>query len=113
MAHAVLVVDDDEAIRILIRTVLTRASFTVDLAEDGRTAIELLAAKHYDAIVVDLMMSPLSGLEVLSQIEERRTKCVVLISAGSERALTSAPPEMIVARLRKPFDIVDQVDAVT
>lgn len=68
----VLVVDDDADTRLLLRSVLERAEFRVDEAEDGTQALSKLSSgEGYDLVTLDLMMPGLSGLEVLQEIRSR------------------------------------------
>lgn len=67
----VLIVDDDELVRDLVRHKLTRAGFDVIDAGDGERALELLAAEPPDVVVLDAMMPGIDGFEVLRTIREQ------------------------------------------
>src|SRR5216683_204677 len=60
----ILVVDDENAIRTLAKTVLERAGYEVTTARDGREAIALLAKSDYDVVLLDVTMPNLNGLGV-------------------------------------------------
>jgi CheY-like chemotaxis protein len=109
-----LVVDDDDAIRGLIRTVLMRHGFEVEQAANGHDAIDRIKSKRYDAIVLDLMMPNGIGDDVLDAIaiELPDVKCVVVISAAAAARIENIVSANVVAKLRKPFDIDELVDAV-
>jgi DNA-binding response OmpR family regulator len=94
--------------------VLRQAGFAADAAASGREALSRLDATSYSAVVLDVMMPGISGIEVIRQLAStgRHTKCVVLMSAGKETLLDDAPPALIHTKLRKPFDIKDVVEAV-
>jgi len=62
----VLVADDEAAIRLLFKMALERRGFDVDVAADGREAIEKLGGHAYDAIVSDMAMPVADGLDVLA-----------------------------------------------
>lgn len=112
-AKAILVVDDDRAIRTLIRLILQRAGYDADEADSGNQAIARIREKRYDAVVLDLMMPDGSGEDVLDVLKEHPlVKCVVLISATSAAKLAKIDDLNVVAKLRKPFDINDLVEAV-
>jgi DNA-binding response OmpR family regulator len=64
----ILVVDDDRAVRESLRRSLTFNGYTVDLAVDGLDALEQVAAARPDALVLDVMMPRLDGLEVLDPV---------------------------------------------
>ena len=64
----VLIVDDEELIRNLIRKSLTRIGYKVIEAENGIEAIELLKGKSIDLLISDLVMPRKGGLEVIMEI---------------------------------------------
>ncbi|MDT7730451.1 MAG: two-component system, OmpR family, response regulator MprA [Mycobacterium sp.] len=64
MAVRILVVDDDRAVRESLRRSLSFNGYSVELAQDGREALDLIANDRPDALVLDVMMPRLDGLEV-------------------------------------------------
>jgi len=64
----VLVVDDDPSIRELLERVLTMQELTVDVADGGARAVELLAENHYAVVLLDLMMPGIDGFSILDRI---------------------------------------------
>ena len=64
----VLVVDDKELMRDSVGTTLERAGFEVLSAPDGQGALEMIARRRPDAVVTDLRMPGLSGLELIERI---------------------------------------------
>jgi two-component system response regulator MprA len=64
----ILVVDDDRAVRESLRRSLQFNGYTVQLASDGRQAIEMLSAQRPDAMVLDVMMPRMDGLEVCRRL---------------------------------------------
>jgi DNA-binding response OmpR family regulator len=112
--HNVLVVDDDDSTRNLLLVVLRQAGFAADAAATGHEALSHLATTNYSAVVLDVVMPGISGIEVIRQLAStgRHTKCVVLMSAGTESSLDDAPPALVHTKLRKPFNITDIVEAV-
>jgi CheY-like chemotaxis protein len=68
-APRVLVVDDDDVGRYLMRTFLRDTSCVVSEASGGREALELARSQQPDAIFLDVYMADMSGLEVLSQLK--------------------------------------------
>lgn len=61
----ILMVDDERAIRLAVRTALTREGMHVTEAADGSTALDLLKQKHFDLVILDVMMENVSGYQVL------------------------------------------------
>jgi DNA-binding response OmpR family regulator len=75
----ILLVEDEEKVLRFVERGLVSATFAVDVAPDGPTAVELATAYHYDLIVLDLMLPGLSGSEVLCRIREKRNQVPILI----------------------------------
>ncbi|HVS33835.1 MAG TPA: response regulator [Thermoanaerobaculia bacterium] len=111
---SILVVDDDSSIRTLVRTLLQREGFQVEEAESGNNAITQIMKKPFDAVVLDIMMGDGSGHDVLQTLAARRpdVKCVVVISATSQDNIEKVDTANVEARLRKPFDIGELLQAV-
>lgn len=65
----ILVVDDDEIIRKLLRRVLERSNFVVDEAVSGETALKQIAAHHPDLILMDVMMDGIDGFSTCREIK--------------------------------------------
>jgi two-component system response regulator ResD len=103
----VLVVDDDDAIRRLIRLVLVRLGLVVREARNGSEAIEALTEEEFDVVVLDLMMPVVSGFDVLDYMKtlDGRNSRVVVISAAAETRIQQLDSSVIQAIVRKPFDI--------
>ena len=112
--HNVLVVDDDESIRTMLLAVLRRAGFAADAAANAAEALSRLDTTNYSAVVLDVVMPGVSGIEVIRHLVStgRQTKCVVLMTAGTESMLDDAPSALVHTKLRKPFNIKNVVEAV-
>jgi DNA-binding response OmpR family regulator len=82
----VLVVDDDHAVRDVVRRYLERAGYAVDLADDGETALHHHAEHRPDLVVLDLMLPGVGGLEVCRRIRERGPVPVVMLTALGEES---------------------------
>src|SRR5207244_8213630 len=68
VADRVMVIEDEKEIRDLVRYNLERAGFRVALADNGEDGLERIFAARPDAVVLDLMLPGLSGLEVLREL---------------------------------------------
>ncbi|MGP0070239.1 MAG: response regulator [Isosphaeraceae bacterium] len=64
----VLVVDDHTTIRIAVRTLLRKLGHQVDVAEDGRTALDVASRSHYDVVILDIRMPGMNGMEVVHRL---------------------------------------------
>ena len=111
---SVLVVDDDTAIRGVMRTILRREGFEVEDVASGNDAIALLNDKPYDAVVLEVMMGDGSGHDVLDALAAMRpaVRCVVVVSAASPADIEKVDESNVRAKLRKPFDITALVEAI-
>ena len=79
-----LVVDDDEATRLVLRRHLQNNNWTVTTASNGRVALECLAEARPDIILLDLMMPEMDGFQFLEHLRTDESNCtipVVVISA--------------------------------
>ncbi|CAM4220876.1 response regulator transcription factor [Kibdelosporangium persicum] len=77
----VLVVDDDETVRDVVRRYLELAGYEVTVAGDGERALELVAQSEPDLIVLDLMLPGIDGLEVCRRIRQRSAVPIVMLTA--------------------------------
>lgn len=75
----ILVVDDDRAVRESLRRSLSFNGYTVDLAEDGVEALDAIANERPDAVVLDVMMPRLDGLEVCRQLRSTGDDLPILV----------------------------------
>ena len=93
---------------------LRQERFEVDEASNGREAMDRLRIKRYDAVVLDLMMGPGSGFDVLNAARAERAgeKFIIIVSATSQASIDKLEDDNIFAKLRKPFDIGDLLAAV-
>jgi CheY-like chemotaxis protein len=110
----VLVVDDDQEVRKLLSTALSRRSLLVDEAADGRGAIELLREHSYSVVLLDLLMPDVSGFEVLDAIDTKVVNVpIVLVVSGAEpRVIQRLNANKIHGVVRKPFDPNEVADVV-
>ncbi len=86
--HTVLLVDDSATNNLLLQVVFDQNGFNVETASLGKDAIKILAKKHIDVVLLDLMMPQMSGFEVLTAIKgnpETAKIPVLIVSADSER----------------------------
>lgn len=112
----VLVVDDDEAVRMLIREALERAGFAVRCAADGRRGLELYRerAEHIGVAVLDLSMPGLDGDETLRELRKLDPELPVILTSGYSGggARRRLQRNGRTAYLPKPFGIDELVDEV-
>src|SRR6266550_117752 len=102
-----LVVDDEESLRITTAAILEREGYRVNIAASGEEAISLLESTEYDLVLTDLHMEGGDGLSVLSEIRRRAplTISVVLTGFASVESAIAALQEGAYDYLVKPCDI--------
>lgn len=104
----ILVVDDDQAMRLMLETVLLDEGYSVILARNGKEGLELAARQRPALVLLDLMMPVMDGwqfLEAIKQMPEFADLPVVLLSASRQIAST-ARDNPVKAYLPKPFELV-------
>ena len=79
MAVRILVVDDDRAVRESLRRSLSFNGYSVALAQDGLEALDLISSDRPDALVLDVMMPRLDGLEVCRQLRSTGDDLPILV----------------------------------
>jgi DNA-binding response OmpR family regulator len=112
---AVLIVEDDVSIRRLVRTVLLRQGYTVEVAADGLEALSQLSLASYDVIILDLMMPNLDGFSFLAAMARNtpeRLKRVIITSAASPAVINEKLKGIEFDLLPKPFDINELITRV-
>src|SRR5918998_235531 len=102
-----LVVDDEESLRITTAAILEKEGYIVDTAASGDEAIDLLSRQDYDLVLTDLHMEGGDGLSVLNRIrrEAPLTISVVLTGFASVESAIAALQEGAYDYLVKPCDI--------
>jgi DNA-binding response OmpR family regulator len=80
----VLLVEDEAKVSRFVQRGLEAERYAVDVAADGKRAVELAAAYQYDLLILDLMLPGLSGTEVLRQIRARDEHLPVLILSARD-----------------------------
>ncbi|TAA72519.1 response regulator transcription factor [Planococcus salinarum] len=82
----ILVVDDEERIRRLLKMYLEREGYLVEEAENGVQAVEMATEKDYHCILLDLMMPEKDGIEVTNELRETKMTPIIMLTAKGEEA---------------------------
>jgi CheY-like chemotaxis protein len=107
----VLVAEDADGIRRLIRSLLERDDFKVVEARNGSEAIEMIRTNPFDVAVIDLMMPGVTGYRVIEVIKAEKPELpFVVVTAAGEVGIGVLDPSFTV--VKKPFDPVKLLDAV-
>jgi len=101
----VLVVDDEEVMRDVLSSLLSSESYTVDLAENGSQALELIRDRDYGVMLLDLMMPDMNGLQVLEVLRKADNSpvAVVLTAFATIDRVMQAAKLNAFAFIPKPF----------
>ncbi|HXE71952.1 MAG TPA: response regulator [Candidatus Nitrosotenuis sp.] len=116
MKKRVLVVEDDERIRKVVRIILTCDELEVDEAAGGQEALDSLAAGTYDLVVLDLMMPDVDGMQVLQKIRSTpglaEVPVIVVTAKSSDADIMTGFRQGANYYITKPFEPRELVDSV-
>ena len=106
MTGTILIVEDDPPTQMLLETLVQRYGYASETAANGREAIELLSARHFTAVILDVMMPHVGGADVIEFMarEKKRVPVVVCTAAGPDKT-ADFDSNVVGAVVRKPFDI--------
>jgi len=84
----VLVIEDDALVADMLRTMLSRAGYTVEIAADGVTGLARIAAGGVDLVLLDLLLPEINGLELCQRVRERESDVYlpIIVLTGQVRA---------------------------
>jgi excisionase family DNA binding protein len=102
-----LVVDDEASIRDLLAKTLALAEYDVDVAPDGRSALERMRMYPYDLLIADLKMPGMDGLTVIREAKRYKADLPVIIITGfsTESSAIEAVNLGVAGYLTKPFRV--------
>ena len=103
----VLIVDDDPAVRQILRVLLERDGVRADIAEDGEKATTMLRAEHYSVVLLDLMMPRLDGRGVIAFMKAQHIDTPVIVVSAIGDTADDLDPDLVRVVLQKPFELRD------
>jgi two-component system response regulator ResD len=109
----VLVVDDDDLVRRVVRAVLECDDLDVVEATDGDTALALAISAHPAVVLLDVLMPGLDGVEVCRRLDHDLVKVVVLTAGDTPQLEEDCRAAGADAFLTKPFGSGDLLDLVS
>ena len=103
----ILVVDDEASIRDLLAKTLALAEYDVDVAPDGRSALDRMRLYPYDLLIADLKMPGMDGLAVIREAKRYKADLPVIIITGfsTESSAIEAVNLGVAGYLTKPFRV--------
>jgi Response regulator containing CheY-like receiver, AAA-type ATPase, and DNA-binding domains len=78
----VLVVDDEQNIRLTLQALLSRAGYAVTTAATGEEAVALFEREPFDLMLVDLQMPGMKGMEVVAKVREAGHDAIIIVLTG-------------------------------
>jgi DNA-binding response OmpR family regulator len=78
----ILIVDDDQHIRLLYKEELLEEGYDVDVASSGMEALQLFDKNEYDLVTLDILMPDMDGIKVLRQMKEKRPRIPIIMSTA-------------------------------
>jgi DNA-binding NtrC family response regulator len=105
----ILVVDDDDVTRKLLKEVLEKEGYATQLADSGEQAVRLIARERFPIVLSDIRMVELDGMAVLREAKKRESSCAVILMTGfgSMEGAIEAIQEGAFDYVSKPFKIDD------
>jgi len=103
----VLIIEDDETVREVLRTFLGQKGFEVTLAQNGELGLDLVRAEKFDLVFTDLVMPGISGMEVLKEIVASKIAVPVVVMTAFGTVQTAVEAMRIGAfdYITKPFNL--------
>lgn len=109
-AVKILVIDDERNLLELLRRVLTRAGFAVDVAENGEQGIKKIYSTPYDLVLTDIKMPGMSGNEFFDYVKKNVDQSFPIIAmSGTPWLLADSSFDAVIS---KPFGKAELLDAV-
>ena len=111
----ILIIDDDDLIRVLLRSALEAAGYEVTEAANGRQGLALYRYRPTDLVITDIVMPEMNGLDMLLELtrEFLHAKVIAISGAGGEKNVLDVA-KLLGARqtFRKPFSMPHLLGAV-
>ncbi len=114
MSHSILVVDDSDVVRDVIRRSLQQAGYHVSEAANGNEAVRAASAAPFSLVITDILMPEKDGLETIMYLRRTtpNTRIIAMSGAGNELYLSDARGLGATAILPKPFSQQTLLDLV-
>jgi DNA-binding NtrC family response regulator len=112
----ILLIDDDDQVRMLFQVALAGAGYRVLVAENGKRGLRLLERQEVDLMLVDILMADMDGLELLPRFRRMQPACKIIAmsgGAGEWDSLHTAKHLGANDTLKKPFGLQELLDAIS
>ncbi len=110
----ILLVDDEETIRYVLRETLIGEGYDVDIAKDAFQAMERFKLAPYDLIITDIKMHGMDGLQLIREIKKYgfHLNIIIITAYGSLETVKEAAKLGVIEMISKPFKIQEIKDAI-
>ncbi len=115
MTNRILLVDDEETLRFVLRETLISEGYSVDVANNGFQALERVKLKPYDLLITDIKMHGMDGLQLIREIKRNGShlKIIIITAYGSLEMVKEAARLGVIEFVSKPFKIQEIKDVIT
>ena len=115
MNFNILLVDDEETLRCVLKESLAGEGYNVDVANDGFQALERFKMVPYDLLITDLRMHGMDGLQLIREVKKDNLQInVIIITAyGSGETIKEAMSLGVIELINKPFKLQEIKDGIT
>lgn len=114
MNNRILLVDDEETIRYVLKEALVSEGYKVDVARDAFQALERFKMASYDLIITDIKMRGMDGIQLIREIKksDSNLKIIIITAYGSLETVKEAAKLGVVEMISKPFKIQEIKDVL-
>lgn len=112
--NRILLVDDEETIRYVLREALVSDGYCVDIASDAFQALDHFKQKQYDLIITDVKMHGMDGIQLIRELKKKHShlKVIMITAYGSLETVKEAAKLGVVEMIGKPFKIREIKDVL-
>jgi CheY-like chemotaxis protein len=109
----ILIVEDDTSMRETLQELFLDLGVNVTVAQDGRHAYDILLSENYDAVISDMRMPGMDGLELVRHINDLPVRPLVFICSGYNDISESQRNSLCIEQIfEKPFNLHKMVEAL-
>ena len=109
----ILLIDDQESIRLIFKAVLERAGYRVLTAEHGKDGLRFLEQERVDLVLLDIVMPEMDGFELIPRLRKNRPSSKIIAMTGDSNYLNMAKHLGVNDALQKPFSVQQLLTAVS
>ena len=116
MAYTILLVEDDESVRGVLRRMLERAGYTVVPTSNGKAALRTLEEGRFDLVITDIVMPEMDGIEFVRALRRMSVRPKVIAISGGRGSATSYLAMALAfgaeATLAKPVSATELIEEI-